>query len=54
MRHFAYKNTNNEAIFDLWQKNKKKMLKSGNLDMIPEKNVLMVIDPLKEGVKSEF
>ena len=43
MRHFAYKNTYNEAIFDLWQK--KSMLKSGIPDMISE-NRLLVIDPL--------
>ena len=42
MGHFAYKNTYNEAIFDLWPKKKK----SGIPDMIPEKNVLLVIDPL--------
>ena len=44
MRHFAYKNTYNEAIFDVWPQ-KKSMLKSGIPDLIPEKNVLLVIDP---------
>ena len=37
MGHFAYKNTYKEAIFDLWPKKKKSMLKSGIPDMIPEK-----------------
>ena len=36
IRHFAYKNTCNEAIFDLWPK-RKNLLKLGIPDMIPEK-----------------
>ena len=39
MRHFADKNTYNAAIFFLWPPQKKSMLKSGIMDMFPEKNV---------------
>ena len=45
MQHFAYYN---KANFDLWPKKKKFMLKSGIPNMIPEKNVLLVIDGLRE------
>ena len=44
MRHFAYKNTYNEAMFDLWQK--KIYVKYGYSGYDSGKNVLLVIDPL--------